>query len=92
VAQAHVAKNTRVDELVRSGVNPTLADVRAQSEVLKAMQSTVQRNLFLNGAQLENPQRKLIAQKNPTLKRFLGPNPQFTRETDAEYQNFPFGQ
>jgi len=56
------------------------------------MPSTVQRNLFLNGAQLENPLRKLIATKNPTLKRFLGTNPQYTRETDSEYQNFPFGQ
>src|SRR5438093_1049734 len=28
VAQAHVAKNTRTDELVRSGVNPTVADAR----------------------------------------------------------------
>src|SRR5206468_2785152 len=63
VAQARDAKNVRRDELTRSGVNPSLADAQAQREILASLTSLPQRNLFLNGAQLENPARKALAKK-----------------------------
>jgi hypothetical protein len=92
VVAAHEAQNTRRDELVRSGVNPSLADQRAQSEILKSLTSLVQRNLFLNGAQLENPARKLLAMKYPNLSRFIDQSKKnVTQESDREFQNFPFG-
>jgi hypothetical protein len=90
VAQATKDKNTRVDELIRSGVNRTLADSRAQQEILKSLTSLVQRNLFLNGTQLENPARKLFALKNPNIKRFVS-DTRAPNESDSAYQNFPTG-
>ena len=72
VAEAIKAKNQRAQDMVRSGsVSPSLADARAQQEILKTMTSLVQRNLFLNGTQLENPARKLLATKYPTLKHYV---------------------
>jgi hypothetical protein len=92
VAAAHDAQNVRRDELTRAGVAPSLADTRAQSEILKSLTSLVQRNLFLNGAQLENPQRRLLAAKYPGLSRFIDQaKKNVTKESDADYENFPFG-
>jgi hypothetical protein len=84
VAKAIEAKSTRANDMVRSGVNPSLADQRAQSEILKSLTSLVQRNLFLNGAQLENPARKQISLKYPWLKHFVS-DPKALQETDTSY-------
>ena len=85
------AKNQRRDELIRTGMNTTVAEVRAQADVLKTIPSLVQRNLFLNGTQLENPQRTLLAKKNPFLAHFISSQHKPPTESEAEYQNFPSG-
>ena len=85
------AKNQRRDELIRTGMNTTVAEVRAQADVLKTIPSLVQRNLFLNGTQLENPQRTLLAKKNPFLAHFISSQHKAPTESEAEYQNFPSG-
>jgi len=72
-------------------MNTTVAEVRAQADVLKTIPSLVQRNLFLNGTQLENPQRTLLAKKNPFLAHFISSQHKAPTESEAEYQNFPSG-
>lgn len=91
VEAARVQKNARVDELVRSGIKPTQADQVAQQEILRQL-PPVQQSIFLRGTALENVERRRMLVQYPTLSRFLGSNPQFTQESDATYQNFPFGQ
>lgn len=87
VAAAIKAKDDRVNELTNSGMNRTLADARAQQEVLASLRVPVQRNLFLNGTQLENPQRTLLARRNPMLSHYVtnkAPN-----ESEEAYKQFP---
>jgi hypothetical protein len=84
--------NVRRDQLIRSGVNPTTADTQAKVDALKSLTNTVQRTLYVNGASLVNPQRKLMALKYGTLlSRFSGSAADYTQESASEYRNFPFG-
>ncbi|TMC43893.1 MAG: hypothetical protein E6J23_09390 [Chloroflexi bacterium] len=92
VEAARAQYNLRTDQLVRSGVRPNIADHTAQVETAKAL-TTIQRAIFLQGALVENPERRRLAQTYGTmLTRFLGTSPQYTRESEAQYRNFPFGQ
>ena len=82
------------DAKIRSGIHPNLAEIQAKQETLANLRSLVQRNLFLNGASLTNPQRRLLATKYGTrLTRYLGGNDvPYTQESEAQYTNFPFGR
>jgi hypothetical protein len=86
VAEATKQKGILADALIRSGTSKLLADQKARVGVLKMITSTVQRNLFLNGTQLENPARRQMAFRYPVLAKFVSarePN-----ESDQAYQNF----
>jgi hypothetical protein len=92
-AQAKQAQNVEQDRLIRSGVNPSIAAIQAKQSTLAKLTSMVQRSLFLNGASLANNQRTLLVQKYGTrLTRYLGGNDvPYTQESEAQYQDFPFG-
>lgn len=74
------------DRLVRAGTNPSIADTQAKVTALKSLTSAIQRNLYLNGPSLVNPQRQLLAKKYGTmLTRFLGPGADITQESASQY-------
>lgn len=86
VDAAKKATTVERDRLIRSGVNPSIADTTSKATTLKTLTSAIQRNLYLNGASLVNPQRKLLSQKyGTTLTRFLGPNADITQESATDY-------
>jgi hypothetical protein len=87
VAAAHKQVGIRALDLERGGMAKDLATMRAENEVLRALPPGMQRNLFLNGTQLENPHRAQLARKNPTLSRYVSPTA--PNEPSGAYTNFP---
>lgn len=85
---AHQQESQREDQLIRTGTRPDIARNTAHLEVLRSLQG-VQRNIFVNGSQLENPARRQLSQKyGSMLDRFLGASPQTVQETESAYKEF----
>jgi hypothetical protein len=90
VDAARAAQSAREDTLIRGGMNPSLARQQAELEVVRTL-PPLQAQILRNGALLENPARRVLAQKyGSMLTRFLGSKPNTYQESTSQYTDFPF--